>query len=227
MKKHHHIYAIIALTIIAIITVSTLIVVFAGREKTEDEQLFGVLFKGKLEKFIEEKSAADALTQRLATYKILINSLSKGTGSFLKVGTIDKSSAICQKAIEIAAGKSVLKDKIKAVSDYIHENIKYDFGNIVYDTLGKPRIKAKKTPHETFEVKKALCGEQAELFVYMAGCLDIEAFQAYGGGHAWTIAKSESIVEIDTTTGCFECGMWQPIIGVCDAESCIKLEHLV
>lgn len=221
-----------------IIIAGIVLLIFTISEPTSDSQSVVLPILGKsdtevtLNNYIEARRDKQIIEQRHETIQLYINTLDQGTQNRGKVQSPSEAPEVCEIA-QREAGSGSDVDKAENMASYLMDEVEYDWGNVMIDSTGKPRIRSKKTPSEVIVAKKALCGELTNTFMLMGECVDIPIFFIHGGGHAWNVVVSgDKIVEVDNTQDCFDCDTLKeehnyPVIGLCSREKCININQVV
>ena len=219
---------IIVLLVIAVFVIPG----YSDKETNIFDNVMGDEKAEKLQNYIDDMRRVQTKTQRDNTIELYISMLQHGSKNRGKVITPEESPEICRLAESIAVGETEF-DRAEQIADYLSQEIEYDWGNVLVDTMGRPKIKSKKSPTQVLEQKKGLCGELANTLLLMGDCLDIPIYTISGGGHKWNAYVSETqIIEIDTTQGCFDCKSDNsqtydlPVNRLCSRLKCVSLEKV-
>jgi len=226
------------LVIISLIIIATIVVIIPNPSPSQSPDSNNVLRTtiGKtdtettLYNYITDKKEQQTVQQRHNTLKLYISLLDTGKKNTDKTQSINEAPEVCDLAIK-TAGEGTDIEKAEKIANYLGD-FEYDWGNVVIDATGRPRISAKKTPSEVIEVKKGLCGELANTYLLMGECLNIPTYFVWGGGHAWNaVIIDDKIIEVDNTQDCFDCDSLQPehnypVVGLCSREKCININMI-
>jgi hypothetical protein len=229
---------ILFITVIIILIAILAIVLLTTNTKSEKSSTIGSILgkdtkASNLNNYIDEMRNSQTLKQRQDTIRLYLNTLEKGSKNPGKTQSPEDAPQVCELTTDLIEGDNVIESKAEKLAKYIFDETEYDWGNVVIDATGKPRIRAKKLPTEVLEQKKGLCGELAKTYVLMGECTNLPIYFIYGGGHAWNVLLvGEQLVEVDTTQGCFDCNPLDdqhnyPVYGLCSRDKCITMNQIV
>jgi len=223
------------LLLLAFLIISLVVLLFIPESESQNSSFFSSLFMSKEEAsvndYVENMRAKQNMEQRDNTIKLYVKTLERGYNNRDKTQSPSEAPEVCEMAKEIIKSPSKI-EQAEELANYLSLETEYDWGNVILDTTGRPKIKSKKSPTQVLEQKKGLCGELANTLLLMGECLDIPVYTISGGGHKWNAFVSETaVIEIDTTQGCFDCKAESripelPVVRLCDTSKCITLEQV-